>query len=82
MTWDWILSSNKSLKNKLTNKIFPYRSYIWKQDLALNNPQGLIYHESPKKLNIYVQIVCLQIVYTIKKIQHLIALKGWYAMKQ
>ena len=45
-TWNHLtvckqMSSNKLLKNKVTNKWFAEKSY--KQNLALNNPQCLIY---------------------------------------
>ena len=38
-------------KNNVTNKQFTYKSYIqniykYKQNLALNNPQGLICHKA------------------------------------
>ena len=35
-----------SFKNKITYKLFANKSNIYKQDLALNNPQGLIIHKS------------------------------------
>ena len=38
------ISTNTSFKNKVTHKLFIYKSYI-KMDLALNNPQGLICHK-------------------------------------
>ena len=34
-------------KNNVT-----YKSYIYKQDLALNNPQGLICHKTQPKQNL------------------------------
>ena len=36
--------SSDSFKNKITSKLFIYNSNMYKQDLALNNQQGLIYH--------------------------------------
>ena len=37
--------SSNLFKNKITYKLFPYKSLsIYKQDLALNNLQGLIFH--------------------------------------
>ena len=36
-----------SFKNKVTNKSFDYESKLYKQDLALDNPQGLICHKTP-----------------------------------
>ena len=29
------ISSNNSFKNEVTNKLFPFKSYIWKQELEL-----------------------------------------------
>ena len=42
-----------SFKNYVTDKSFTYKYiyiyiYINKQDLTLNNPQGLICHETPQ----------------------------------
>ena len=41
-----------SFKNDYNFKQFIYKSYIYvyKQDLASNNPQGLIYHKTQTKL--------------------------------
>ena len=43
------MKSYNFFKNRVTYKVFAYKLYIyiyiyWKQDLALNNPKGFIYH--------------------------------------
>ena len=41
--------SSGSFKNHVTYKLFAYKSYIYicnKHDLALNNPQELIYNKT------------------------------------
>ena len=39
--------SSDSFKNNVTYKLFVYKSYkMFKQDLALNNSQGLICHKT------------------------------------
>ena len=34
--------SSDSFKNNVTYKLFTYKSYMYKQDLALTNPQGIM----------------------------------------
>ena len=41
--------SSNWFKRKVTYKLFISKSNIYKQDLALNNSQGLIYHKTPTK---------------------------------
>ena len=42
------MSSNSSFKNKVTYKLFAYKStYICKQDLTLSYPQKLVCHKIP-----------------------------------
>ena len=41
------MNSNHSFENELNYKLFANKSYKQKEDLALNNPQGLIYHNQP-----------------------------------
>ena len=52
------------LKNKVTYKIFSYKSYkfIYKQNLTLNNHQGLIWDEiQPIQTLISINLVCSMI---------------------
>ena len=47
------ISLNNSFENKVTYNLFAYKSHAYntyiKQDLALNNLQGLICHKTPTK---------------------------------
>ena len=38
------LMNSNSFKNKAIYKLFAYKSYMYKDDLALNNHSGLIYY--------------------------------------
>ena len=38
--------TSDSSKDDVTNKLFAYKSYMHEQDLALNNPEGLICHKT------------------------------------
>ena len=40
----WALTNHLKI---VTNKLITYKSCTYKQDLALNNPLGLIYHKTP-----------------------------------
>ena len=51
-TWNYLtvckqMSSKNSFKNKITKKVFAYKSYIYikKQDSVLNNLQCSIWHK-------------------------------------
>ena len=48
---------------------------MYKEDLALNNLQWLIYHKTLPNQIIYIQYIC------IKSIWHWITYKGWYTIK-
>ena len=41
------MTSNNLFKNKVTWQIYKSYIYVKRQDLALNYPQVLIYHETP-----------------------------------
>ena len=41
------MCSKNTFKNKVTRKVIAYKSNIYKRDLILNNPQGLIRHKTP-----------------------------------
>ena len=40
------MGSDNSFKNIVTYKLIAYKLCIYKYELALNNPQGLICHET------------------------------------
>ena len=54
------MSFNNSFKDKFTYKLFTYKSCIYKQDMRLNNPQGLLCHKTPTNLSTYV-CVCFNL---------------------
>ena len=39
-----------SKPSKVTDKLIPNKTNIYKKDLALNTPQGLVCHEAPTNL--------------------------------
>ena len=47
-----------SFKNNVNGKLFTYKLYMYKQDLALNNPQGLICYktQAKHKLPIWIRV--------------------------
>ena len=40
------MSNNNTCKNKITFNLFAYKLYINKQDLVINNLQGMIYQKT------------------------------------
>ena len=43
------MSSNNSFKNNVISYLFIYKSYVYKLDLTLDNPLGLIKHQQTKR---------------------------------
>ena len=65
-----------SFKNDITNKLFTYKSYrynayVYKQDLTLNNPEGLIFHKTqPNQTNhlfFFAKLIRLISFYKLRK---------------
>ena len=74
-TWNHLtvykqMNSNKSIKNKVTDKIFAYQSFIHRY-LILNYSHGLIYDKIPtnQPINIIIMIIIMIIIISVKKIK-------------